>query len=54
MTADKELGDRIGLALFLDGYHARGGMGLVLSSPMENEHVDGLVESLERVLADED
>jgi glutamate-1-semialdehyde 2,1-aminomutase len=54
LTADKELGDRIGLALFLDGYHARGGMGLVLSSPMENEHVDGLVESLERVLADED
>ncbi len=50
LTNDNELSDRVNLALFLNGYHARGGMGLVLSSPMNNDHIDGIIESLEQVL----
>ena len=49
---DLALFGRIALALLLRGYHARGGMGLVLSTPMGTEHIDGVLEALERVLGE--
>ena len=54
LSADADLFDRINLAMVLKGYRARGGMGLVLSSPMQDEHIDGLLESLDEALAEVD
>ena len=51
---DQELAGRIGLSLALKGYQAKGGMGHVLSSPMSEEHIDGLLGALVGVLAEED
>ena len=53
-SSDKSLFDRIGIGLVLKGFFARTAMGLILSAPMGTEHVDGLLESLEEVLDEED
>ena len=54
-SADDELMNRIFLALLVKGYHTgRGAMSLVLSAPMESEHIDGLLEALEQVLEEGD
>ena len=52
-TADADMFDRLRLGLNLKGYYVgSGAMSMVLSSPMENEHIDGLVGALEDVLGE--
>ena len=51
---DGEMYERIALGLFLKGYSLRGGIGFTISAPMRDEHVDGLVDALEQVLAEND
>ena len=53
-AADKSLWDKITLGLAVKGYEARGGMGLILSAPMGNEEIDGLLQALDEVLSEED
>lgn len=53
-SSDKELHDRIGLALLLRGYFGWGGLGMALSSPMDAGHIDGLLEALEEALSETD
>ena len=53
--ADSGLYERILLGLTNKGsYMGRGHMSMVLSAPMEDEDVDGLVDAFEEVLADQD
>ena len=52
---DNEMFERVLLGLTLKGnYMGRGHMSMVLSAPMENEEVDGLVSTFEEVLTEED
>jgi glutamate-1-semialdehyde 2,1-aminomutase len=51
---DAAMYERIALGLFLKGYSLRGGIGFTVSAPMDNEHIDGVVEALEQVLAEND
>ena len=54
-THDAALFERISLAVHLKGYSlGHPPMAMMLSSPMTNEHIDGLVEALEEALAEED
>jgi hypothetical protein len=50
---DKELTHKLDLALILKGYYS-GFMGMILSSPMKTEHVDGLLQALEEVIEEQD
>ena len=54
MNHDAAMYERIALGLFLKGYSLRGGIGFTVSAPMENGHIDGVVEALEQVLAEKD
>jgi hypothetical protein len=54
MFPDRELSARVELGLFLKGNSLRSGIQITLSQPMGNEHVDGFIEALEEVLAEED
>ena len=50
-TADEDLFSRIQMAMALKGYYLGGGsMNMILSAPMEDAHVDGLVGAMEEVL----
>jgi glutamate-1-semialdehyde 2,1-aminomutase len=49
---DHELTGRINMALLLKGYSLRGGIQFTISQPMGTEHIDGVVEALEQVLAE--
>jgi glutamate-1-semialdehyde 2,1-aminomutase len=51
---DSALAERVSLSLFLRGYNERGGIGLTISAPLTNEHVDGFLDAMEGVLAEED
>jgi glutamate-1-semialdehyde 2,1-aminomutase len=51
-SADKGLSDRIALSLLLKGFFGWGGLGLALSTPMGDEHVDGLLTALAAVLVE--
>ncbi len=52
-TADDDLFSRIQMGLALKGYYVgRDSMKMILSEPMQNEHVDGLVGALHEVLDD--
>ena len=53
-TADKDLNDRIGMAMMLEGYFARATMGMILSVPMQTEHIDDYLGTLENILSQED
>jgi hypothetical protein len=49
-TSDRALAHNLFLACTLEGYYT--GVGeFILSAPMENEHIDGLLEATGRVLA---
>ena len=41
------------MGLLLKGYSLRGGIQFTISQPMGTEHIDGLVEALEQVLAED-
>jgi hypothetical protein len=47
----KEL-NTIAPSLLLKGFFGWGGLGLVLSTPMSSEHVDGLLSTLAAVLGE--
>ena len=51
---DHELTGRVNMGLLLKGYSLRGGIQFTISQPMGTEHIDGLVEALEQVLAEGD
>ena len=51
IAPDGALFGRITLAMLLKGYLIHGGLGLTLSAPMGNEHIDGLLAALGQVLA---
>ena len=51
---DGAMYEQLALGLFLKGYSLRGGIGFTISAPMREEHVDGLVDALEQVLAESD
>ena len=54
-THDAALFERISLAVHLKGYSlGHPPMAMMLSSPMTNEHIDGLVQAFEEALAEED
>ena len=53
-SADADVLDRINMGLALKGYAARGGMGFVLSSPMQTADIDGVLTALDEVLQDKD
>ncbi len=54
-THDSALFERISLAVHLKGYSfGQPPMAMMLSSPMTNEHIDGLVEAVEEAIAEED
>ncbi len=54
MFPDSELSARVELGLFLKGNSLRSGIQITLSQPMGIEHVDGFIEALKQVLAEED
>lgn len=55
MAVDSELMERIFMGLLLRGYHmGQGSMGMLLSSPMTVDHIDGLLEAVGEVLAEQD
>ena len=54
LATDKDLFERIRLALLLKGYLIQGGLGLSLSAPMGTEHIDGFLNALEQVLQEPD
>jgi len=49
--ADGEMWSRLVLGLLTSGYYARDGMGFILSNPMTEEHMDGLAETVGKVLS---
>lgn len=49
-TSDRALAHNLFLACTLEGYYT-GAAEFILSAPMENEHIDGLLEATGRVLA---
>ena len=49
--ADKELFDRIGLELLLNGYYGWGGLGLSLSLPMKLSHIDEFLDTMSSILS---
>ena len=51
---DSELADRIELALFLKGFSLRGGIGITISSPMDETHIDGFLQAMEDTLVEID
>ena len=52
---DRELNNRLELALVLEGYFARrSALGLAVSAVMGTEHIDGYLEAMERVLQAEE
>jgi len=54
-TIDNDLYGRILTSLTLKGqYMGRGSMSIVLSAPMQNEEIDGLLEAFGEVLAEAD
>ena len=48
---DKELFDRIGLELLLNGYYGWGGLGLSLSLPMKLSHIDEFLDTMSSILS---
>ena len=54
LATDKPAFNRLALGLLTKGYYARDGMGFIPSAPMDEEHIDGLVETTEAVLVEED
>ena len=51
---DADLAGHIELALFLKGYSMSGGIGITISAPVQDEHVDGFLGAMEEVLAEGD
>ena len=51
---DHDLAGRIDLALFLKGYSMSGGIGVTISAPVQDEHIDGFLSAMAEVLPEED
>ena len=51
---DSELAARIELALFLKGFSLRGGIGITISSPMNETHIDGFLKTMKDTLVEID
>ena len=50
-ASDRDLSGRLGLALRIEGYLMMGQTRAVISAPMQDEHVDGLVLAIEEILS---
>jgi len=53
-TVNRELTDRIGIAMMVQGYFARATMGMIISQPMKDEHIDSYLQDLESILLQQD